>query len=130
MLSVPLFLVLFTWVLLSIALGLKFYEWWRKREMSAMLRTAAADPTPGGAQLLRNLSAKRPVLEVWLERLSLLEKTQSLLQQAGVEWTPGGLLLAMAGGAAGAVILNLAIPSLFYLPGTAVAIATLFAGTP
>ena len=42
--SLPLFLVLFTWVLLSIALGLKFYEWSRKREMSAMLRTAAEDP--------------------------------------------------------------------------------------
>ena len=128
--SLPLFLVLFTWVLLSIALGLKFYEWWRKREMSAMLRTAAEDPTPGRAQLLRNLTAKRPQLEVWLEHLSLLEKTKKLIQQAGVDWTPGGLLLAMAGGAAGAMVLSLMLPALFRFAGSSTAAAFLLAALP
>ena len=91
--SLPLFLVVFTWVLLSIALGLKFYEWSRQREMSAMLRTAAEDPMSGGSQLLRKVAAKPPQLEVWLEHLTLLEKTRKLIRQAGVNWTPGGLLL-------------------------------------
>jgi tight adherence protein B len=129
-LSLPLFLVLFTFVLLSIALGLKFYEWSRKREMSAMLRTAAEDPVPGGSQLLRNIAAKRPRLEVWLEHLALLEKTGKLIQQAGVNWTPGGLLLGMAGGAVGALLLPVILPALFAWPGTSAAAAVFFAALP
>lgn len=128
--SLPLFLVLFTWVLLSIALGLKFYEWWRKREMSAMLRTAAEDPRPGGARLLRDMASKRPQLEAWLERLSLLEKIKTLIQQAGVNWTPGGLLLMMGGGAGGALLLSVALPALFSFAGTSAALAALFAASP
>lgn len=110
--SAALFLVLFTFVLLSIAFGLKFYEWWRKREMAAMLRTAAADPLPNGAQLLRHVTARRPALEVWLARLSLLGKTVKLLQQAGVDWTPAGLLGRMAGSALAGVILAWMLPFL------------------
>ena len=128
--SIPLFLVLFTWVLLSIALGLKFYEWWRKREMSAMLRTAAEDPVPGGARLLREIAAKRPQLEVWLEHLALLGKIKKLIQQAGVKWTPGGLLLGMAGGALGAELLSVMLPALFAWPGTSSAAAIIFAAAP
>ena len=128
--SLPLFLVLFTFVLLSIAFGLRFYEWWRKREMSAMLRTAAEDPIPGGAQLLRNMAGKRPQLEVWLEHVALLEKTRRLIQQAGVNWTPGGLLLMMAGGAVAAVVLSVILPALFVLTGTPAAAAALFAALP
>jgi tight adherence protein B len=103
--SLPLFLVLFTFVLLSIAFGLKFYEWWRKREMSAMLRTAAEEPVIGGSQLLRNIAAKRPQLEVWLEHFALLGKIKKLIQQAGVSWTPGGLLAMSAGGAVAALLI-------------------------
>jgi len=128
--SLSLFLVLFTWVLLSIALGLKFYEWWRRREMSAMLRTAAEDPIPGGSQLLRNLAARPPQLEVWLEHLALLAKTRKLIQRAGANWTPGGLLLTMAGGAVGAVILSLMLPALFVWPGTAAVLAVILASLP
>ena len=128
--SLPLFLVLFTWVLLSIALGLKFYEWWRRREMAAILRTAAEEPLPGGSTLLRNLAAKPPKLEVWLEHLSLLEKTKKLIQRSGSDWTPGGLLLMMAGGAAGAGILSLLLPALFAFSGTSAALAVFLASLP
>jgi tight adherence protein B len=126
----PLFLALFTFALLSIAIGLKFYQWWRKREMSAMLRTAADDPLPGGAQLLRKLSGKRPKMEVWLERMALLEKTKKLIQQAGMDWTPRGLTLGMAGGVVGAMALARLLPSLFVYPGTTAALAALLAASP
>jgi tight adherence protein B len=128
--SLPLFLVLFTFVLLSIALGLKFYEWSRKREMSAMLRTAAAEPSPGRAQLLRNLTSRRPPVEVWLEHLSLLEKIKKLIQQAGVDWSPGGLILTMAGGGAGALLLSHMLPAFFVYSGTSAALALLLAALP
>ena len=129
-LSLPLVLVLFTWVLLSIALGLKFYEWWRQREMSAMLRSAAEDPPPGGVPLLRETPAKRPQLDVWLEHLALLEKVKKLIQQAGLTWTPGSLLLMMAGGAFGAVVLTLMLPAIFGSAGISTAAAILFAALP
>ena len=128
--SVPLFLVLFTWVLLSIALGLKFYEWWRKREMSAMLRTAAEEPTTGRAQLLREMGSKRPALDVWLERFSLLEKINRLTQQAGVNLTPGGVLAMMLGGSLGALLVTFALPGVFAFPGSSTALALLFAAAP
>ncbi len=128
--SFSLFLVVFTWVLLSIALGLKFYEWWRKREMSAMLRTAAEDPVPGGSRLLRDMAAKRPQLEVWLEHLSLLEKIKKLIQQAGVNWTPGGLLLLMAAGAMGGMVLSVVLPPIVPRSGMSAALAVLLAALP
>jgi tight adherence protein B len=128
--SFPLFLVLFTFVLLSIALGLKFYEWSRKREMSAMLRTVTEDPIPGGGPLLRNIAAKRPHLEAWLEHFALLEKTKRLIQQAGVNWTPGRLILTMAAGAAGAMALSGLLPALFAFTGTSAALALLLAALP
>ena len=128
--SLPLFLVLFTFVLLSIAFGLKFHEWWRKREMSAMLQTAAEEPVLGASQLLRNIAAKRPQLEVWLERFALLGKIKKLIQQAGVSWTPGGLLAMSAGGAAAALLvassmLPAAIPRMAASAALAVVVAML-----
>ena len=128
--ALALFLALFTFVLLCIALGLKFYEWWRKREMSAILRTVAADPIPGGARLLRNLTGKRPQLEVWLEHLALLEKTKKLIQQAGVSWTPRGLILTMFGGVVGAMALARLLPAFFAYTGTTAALAVLLAALP
>jgi len=110
-LSLPLFLVLFTWVLLSIAIGLKFYEWWRKREMSAMLQTAAEDPVGDTTKLLREMApSKRPLPEVWLERLSLLGRLEALIRQSGMAWTPVGLLGMMAGGAVAGVLLAGVLP--------------------
>ena len=128
--SLPLFLVLFTFVLLSIALGLKFYEWWRKREMSAMLRTAADEPSAGGTRLLRDFTSKRPQLEVWLEHFALLEKTKKLIQQAGVNWTPGRLILTMAGVAVGALAFSRMLPTVFAYAGTSTAFAAFLAALP
>ena len=128
--SLSLFLILFTWVLLSIALGLKFYEWWRKAKMAAMLRTAAEDPAPGESELLRDMAAKRPPLEQWLEHLSLLEKTKRLIQQAGVSWTPGGMLIMMAGGAVAAVMLSLFLPRVVSRAEISAPLAILLASLP
>lgn len=128
--SLPLFLVLFTFVLLSIAFGLKFYEWSRKREMSAMLRTVSADPAGGSTNLLREIAAKRPHLEMWLQHLALLEKIKKLIQQAGVNWTPGGLLLMMASSAGGAMLVSLTMPALFAWPGTSAAAAVFLGSLP
>jgi len=129
--SLPLFLVLFTFVLLSIALGLKFYEWWRKREMSAMLRTATEDPAGGSAKLLRDLGgARRPWLEAGLERLEMLSKLENLIRQAGVNWTPGGFLLLAAAGAGGGVVLSLKLSAVFPWTWTAPALAALLSWLP
>jgi tight adherence protein B len=129
-LSVGLFLALFTFVLLSIALGLKFYEWFRQREMSAILRTVAEDTIPGSSQLLRHIAGKPPLMEVWLKRLALLEKTKHLIEQAGVAWTPRGLLLIMSCGILSAMALPLAAPALFPWPGMSAALAASLAALP
>jgi tight adherence protein B len=65
-----------------------------------------------------------------LEHLALLAKTKKLIQQAGVNWTPGGLLLMMAGGAVGAVVLSLLLPALFVWAGTSAVLAVFLAALP
>jgi tight adherence protein B len=65
-----------------------------------------------------------------LDRLALLEKTRKLIQQAGVSWTPGGLILTMAGGAVGALAFSRMLPNVFAWPGTSVLCATFFAALP
>ncbi len=129
--SFSLFLVLLTWVLLSIAFGLKFYEWWRKREMSTMLRTATEDPGTASTDLLRTMaSGKRAALEVWLERLAVLDKMEALIRQAGVGWTPGGLLLLMAAGAAGGMVLAMVLPIPFSRNWTAAGLMAVLSALP
>jgi tight adherence protein B len=130
--SFPLFLILLTWVLLSIAIGLKFYEWWRKREMSAMLRTAAEDPSnPSTSNLLRAMaSGKRTPLEVWLARLSIFNKMEKLIRQSGVNWTPGGMLLLMAAGAGGGLVAAMILPGVLSRTWTAPTLVILLAAIP
>jgi tight adherence protein B len=128
--SLPLFLVLFTWVLLSIALGLKFYEWWRKREVSAMLEQAAQNPG-GSAKLLRDPAPVRePAVSAWLRRLSLFASLETTIRQAGLDWTPGGLLVLMAGGAVAGAILALILPEFMGRIWTAVILMPLLAALP
>jgi tight adherence protein B len=76
------------------------------------------------------MAVKRPALEVWIEHLSLLAKIKALIQQSGVAWTPGGLLLAMAGGAIAAIVLSVVMPGLFIWTGTSTSLALLFASLP
>jgi tight adherence protein B len=129
--SFPLFLVLFTWVLLSIAFGLKFYEWWRKREMSALLRTATQDDAGSSTTLVRTMAGdRRAQLEAWLERLALLEKLEALVRQAGMNWTPGGVLLSIAAGAAGGLALTALLPPLVPRTWIAAPLMALGAATP
>jgi tight adherence protein B len=98
--------------------------------MSAILRTAAEDTVPGSSQLVRHIAAKPPLMEVWLKRLALLEKTRKLIEQAGVAWTPRGLLLTMSCGVLLAMALPLAEPALFPWPGMSAALAVFLAALP
>jgi tight adherence protein B len=129
--SFPLFLVLLTFVLLSIALGLKFYEWWRRREMSAMLQTVTEGPANPSTKLLRGMAGgKRALLEVWLERMSLLAKLETLIRQAGLDWTPGGVLLLMTAGVLGGFAVTFFLPPVFGRNWTAPPLMALLGAFP
>jgi tight adherence protein B len=129
--SFPIFLVLLTFVLMSIALGLKFYEWWRRREMSAMLQTATEGPANPSTKLLRGMAGgKRAMVEGWLERLALLKKLETLIRQAGVEWTPGGLLLLMTAAALAGLAASLFLPPVFVRSWTAPPLMALLGAFP
>jgi tight adherence protein B len=109
---VSIFLLMFTWVLLAIALGLRFYEWWRKREMTAMLAQAARDPAREGTKLLRDLDpAKKPALDAWLERVAALNKIEAIIRQSGLDWTAKGLCALMAAGGIAGMVLGQLLPA-------------------
>jgi len=129
--SFPLFLVLLTFVLMSIALGLKFYEWWRRREVSAMLKTATEGPASPSTELLRGMAGgKRALVEGWLERFALLKKLETLIRQAGVEWTPGGLLLLMTAASLAGLAATLFLPPVFIRSWTAPPLMGLLGALP
>jgi len=128
--SFPMFLILFTFTLLSVAMGLKFYEWWRKREMSARLRSLADQPEAPPTPLLREKVPSHQRLEQWLERLSLLNKLEKLVRQSGVNWNVHGLLVLMSAGVLGGVVAACLLPPVVDRTWTGTALAVLLGLTP
>jgi tight adherence protein B len=128
--SLPMFLILFTFTLLSVAMGLKFYEWWRKREMSARLRTLEDQPQAPPTALLRERQSGHQRLEHWLERLSLLERFEKLIRQSGVNWTVHGLLVLMSAGILSGIVLSCLLPPLVDRTWSGAVLAILLGSLP
>ncbi len=86
--SLPLFLVLFTFVLLSVALGLKFYEWSRKRRCRPCCIRLRPIRSVDKTNCCGNRLENGRHFEIWLALLNLLETIKKLIQQAGLTWSP------------------------------------------
>lgn len=106
-LLIVLFLMLFAMVLIVVGVGLRYLEAQRKRKVGAFLQSASGESRMAPANLLddQNNDSLLSGLEV-LYQLPVLKGLRAKLQQAGMGWSPGTVILLMALGAAAGVFLG------------------------
>jgi tight adherence protein B len=91
------FVGIFVLVMISVSLGLKFYETRRKKHVTEVLQTVAGTTVVATTKLLKDLDANNQSgVERLLETADVRKRAASLLQQAGLDWTPPKLLGTMA----------------------------------
>jgi tight adherence protein B len=90
------FIIVFALALLSVSVGMKFFESRRKRQVADMLHTASGEQTVSMTSLLRELEPEKQTgLKGLLDRIQFGRHAQQQLQQAGLGWSPTRLVAAM-----------------------------------
>ncbi len=99
------FVAVLTLVLVSVSVGVKFYETRRKKQVTEMLQTVAG-PAVVETKILKDLEPAQPNgLQRLLRSWDLTQRATVLIQRAGLEWKPGKLFGMMGiGTIAGAVL--------------------------
>ena len=120
--GIVIFLVLFAVLMVAVGLGSRFLELRGKKQMETIL-----NPTTGQVQEVETsilvAPTNRDPLDAFLERSQLQGSITTLLQQAGLQWAPSHLLVAMAVGAVVGGVLGLTIAPLGFAYGSMVAFA-------
>jgi len=105
------FAVVFVLVLSSVGIGLKYFETRRKRQVTGMLETVSGAPAITISNILRDeVDANQSPLEKILTRFNVAERAKADLQQAGLEWSPQRLAMAMLVGSSLGLMVALAFP--------------------
>ncbi len=89
------FVVIFALAMLAVSVGMKFLEQRRKSQMTGLLKTAAGGPV-AGSNLLREPEPDQQGLNRLISTAQISRRTQSQIQEAGMDWTVSRLLMAMA----------------------------------
>jgi len=123
------FLVLFAVLMMAVGLGSRFLEIRGKKQMETILNPVSGVVEERETSILVAPS-ERDSLDAFLEGSAIQAGIQTLLQQAGLQWAPSHLLVAMAVGAVvGGFLGYLLQPLRFVLPGV-VARAFVVGGLP
>jgi tight adherence protein B len=128
-LGVIIFLVLFAVLMMAVGLGLRFLELRGKKQMETMLNPGSKESEERETSILV-ASAERDPLDAFLERSALQSGIQTLLQQAGLQWAPSHLVVAMAAGALVGGLLGFLLRPLGFTVASALAFAFLIGGAP
>jgi tight adherence protein B len=95
------FFVILAVVLVATAIGLNVLEAQRTKQVSGILRASGGRPVEEEAETKILMDAPKPdLLERIAARLDAARPLETLLQQAGLNWSVGRLLMGMAVGAA------------------------------
>ena len=124
------FLVLFAIVMVAVSLGYRFLESQRKRSVQGLL-DAVSGESAGVVEptVLMEQRVEDP-LEGFLKNVGFRTPFERFIQQAGVDWTPGRLMLViLIGAGVGAAIGAVVRPFGFFAPSIA-ALAILFGSLP
>ena len=88
------FIVLFAVVLLSVSIGLKYFESQRKKEVTDMLKTASGEVAQPKAQILKEIQESgNSFLQRVFHGLDLVKKIQEYIRQADLTWSVEGFAL-------------------------------------
>ena len=127
--GIVIFLVLFAVLMVAVGLGSRFLELRGKKQMETIL-----NPTTGQTQEVETYIPVAPTnrdpLDAFLERSQLQGGITTMLQQAGLQWAPSHLLVAMLVGAVVGGILGLTIHPLGFAYASMVAFAFVLGGLP
>lgn len=121
------FVVVFAAVLISVSVGMKFFEERRKRYVAGMLKTINAAPEVRHASILIDRSGKQESLT---ERLSARFNIKAQIQQAGLDWTPRTVFGGSAGAAAGGILIGMLFPVLVSRAVSCLTFSCVFAAMP
>jgi tight adherence protein B len=89
------FVVIFALAMLSVSVGMKFFEARRKSQMTGILKTAVGDPEVA-SNLLKDATEHETGLNRLLSTAEIARKAKAHIQEAGMNWTVGRLVGAMA----------------------------------
>jgi tight adherence protein B len=92
------FLVLFAILMMAVGLGSRFLEVRSKKQMETILNPVSGVVEEHETSILVT-PTERDSLDSFLEGSAIQSSIQTLLQQAGLQWAPSHLLVAMAVGA-------------------------------
>jgi tight adherence protein B len=123
------FLVLFAVLMISVGLGSRFLELRGKKQMETILNPSVAHSEEIETSILVAPSNRDP-LNAFLERSQLQGSIQAMLQQAGLQWAPGHLLVAMAVGALVGAVVGLEFRPLGFGVASMLAFAFVLGGLP
>ncbi len=122
--------VLFGLTLLAVSAGMKFVEAMRQKRVAGMLRTAAGQPAAPAAILFDPEPSAERGLKRFLASLAFTRNAAVQIQQAGMDWTASGLLIAMATMVVPGLALGVKFPLLLNAPITAAVLGCACASAP
>ena len=125
------FLGVFAVVLVAVSLGWSFVEAQQKKKVVGMLETVAGEKAVTETTVLKDPASEgQDLLNRLLAQLDLSAKLQAQIQQAGLDWTIGKLLLTMAIAAAVGAVLGLRLKVLIVPALSAAGLAVLLGIMP
>src|SRR5215472_9458933 len=125
------FVVVFALMLLSVSVGLKYFDARRKAQVADMLQTAAGEQVATVGNLLKELESERPTgFKRILDSLQFSKHAGEQIQQAGLNWTPSRLIGSMGLAMIPGLGLGTLVPFLLNGFGTAIVLALVFGLTP
>lgn len=125
------FLAVFAVVLIAVSLGWSFVEVQQKKKVVGMLATVAGGEVVTETTVLKDPSTEgQDPLNRLLAHLDVSAKLQTRIQQAGLDWTTGKLLMMMAAAAVVGALLGLRLKLLIYPALSAAGLAVLLGITP
>jgi tight adherence protein B len=128
-LGIVIFLVLFAVLMTAVGLGSRFVEMRDKKQMASMLNPGTPETEEAQTSILV-AQVDRDPLDAFLAGSDLKGRLQTVLAQAGLQWTPGQLVLAMAVGAVAGAMLGYLLQPLGFLMASVVAFAFVLGGAP
>ena len=128
-LGVIVFLVLFAVLMMAVGLGSRFLEVRGKKQMETMLNPVSQQLEENETSILVPTTERDP-LDALLERSALQGNIQAMLQQAGLQWAPSHLLIAMAVGGLAGGLLGYMLRPLGFTVASVLAFAFVLGGAP
>jgi tight adherence protein B len=124
------FLVIFALVLIAVSVGWSFLEAQRKKKVVGMLQTVAGEAIVTETTILKDAGEEGDPLTQLVARFNFTQKLQAQIQQAGLDWSVGKLLLISAVGVIVGAVLGLRFKILIFEWSSSIGLALILGAVP